>query len=374
MIDLRRRSVEIMARYQSPSGAYVACPNFPTYNYCWYRDGAYCAYAMDLAGQHDSAARFHAWAARAVCARAAVVERAVLKARRGEPLSGADCLHTRYTLDGGEASAEEWPNFQLDGFGTWLWALGEHRRLARRSELDGDLLPAAELVARYLAALWMRACFDCWEEYAEHVHPHTLAAIYGGLRAHSEYAGRDHGAALEAIRGFLDRQGVSNGHFVKFAGTTDVDASLLALAVPYGVYALDDPRIESTVARIEADLRRGGGVHRYAADTYYGGGEWVLLTAWLGWYYARRGERDRAAEALRWVEAQADERGWLPEQVPANLNDPAYLEPWRARWGQAASPLLWSHAMYVVLHRAAGEEGQTTPAPRAVMGRLTKDE
>jgi len=26
-------------------------------------------------------------------------------------------------------------------------------------------------------------------------------------------------------------------------------------------------------------------MHRYADDTYYGGGEWVLLATWLGWYY-----------------------------------------------------------------------------------------
>jgi GH15 family glucan-1,4-alpha-glucosidase len=355
MTPLFERSLEIIRQYQAPSGAYVACPNFPTYHYCWYRDGAYIAYAMDVAGQHDSAARFHAWAARAVCARAEVVERAVAKAKGGQALSGADILHTRYTVDGGEADAEEWPNFQLDGFGTWLWALGEHRRLAGRPELDGDLLQAADLAARYLAALWQQACFDCWEEFRDHVHPYTLAAVYGGLRAHSDYAGRDHAATLEAIRNTLDRDAVADGHFVKFIGATAVDASLLGLAVPYGVYALDDPRVEATVARIEADLRRGGGVHRYAADTYYGGGEWVLLTAWLGWYYALRGERERAAEARRWVEAQADERGWLPEQVPTGLNDPAYLDRWRARWGQSASPLLWSQAMYVVLRETTDD-------------------
>jgi len=47
-------------------------------------------------------------------------------------------------------------------------------------------------------------------------------------------------------------------------------------------------------AKIEADLRQGGGVHRYATDTYYGGGEWVLLTAWLGWYYTKIGANEKA--------------------------------------------------------------------------------
>ena len=102
------------------------------------------------------------------------------------------------------------------------------------------------------------------------------------------------------------------------------------------------------MARIEADLARGGGLHRYAADTYYGGGEWVLLTAWLGWYYAELGEAAKARAALRWVEAQADSHGQLPEQVPTNLIDLDYLQPWRERWGEIANPLLWSHAQYLI--------------------------
>ncbi len=131
---------------------------------------------------------------------------------------------------------------------------------------------------------------------------------------------------------------VADGHFVKFVGSTEVDANLLGLATPFGVVEPDDPAMVATVRRIEADLQRGGGLHRYRADSYYGGGEWILLTAWLGWYYARRGERDKAEAALRWIEAQADADGQLPEQVPLNLNDPAHYAPWRERWGDDCPP------------------------------------
>ena len=123
MSSLFQRSIEIIQVNQGPSGAYVASPNFPTYGYCWFRDGSFIAYAMDLAGQRESSARFHAWAADAVNARADLARRAVVKARRGESLTGADVLHTRYTLDGQDATGEVWPNFQLDGFGTWLESL-----------------------------------------------------------------------------------------------------------------------------------------------------------------------------------------------------------------------------------------------------------
>ena len=146
--------------------------------------------------------------------------------------------------------------------------------------------------------------------------------------------------------------GVSAGHLVKFVGSEVVDASLVGVATPYRLLAPDDPVMEATVVCIEADLHHpGGGVHRYATDTYYGGGEWLLLTAWLGWYYAEVREFERARELLSWVEAQADEEGNLPEQIPHSLNDPAQYQTWRDKWGDIAKPLLWAHAKYLILCR-----------------------
>ena len=46
-------------------------------------------------------------------------------------------------------------------------------------------------VCDYLAALWQLPCYDCWEEFPDRVHPHTLAAIYAGLG----------GAVLVAVAG-----------------------------------------------------------------------------------------------------------------------------------------------------------------------------
>ena len=46
-MDLYHRSIDIIKENQAASGAYVASPSFPTYHYCWLRDGSYIAYAMD---------------------------------------------------------------------------------------------------------------------------------------------------------------------------------------------------------------------------------------------------------------------------------------------------------------------------------------
>lgn len=352
MTDLYRRSVELILENQAPTGAYLASPNFRSYRYSWFRDGSYIAYAMDLAGRLDSAARFHDWAARAILRRADVVERAIAKTGRNEPLEEEDILHTRYTVEGEAVDGKAWPNFQLDGFGTWLWALGEHVGLVG-TQPTTLWREAASLAADYLAALWRRPCYDCWEEFPEKVHTYSLAAIHGGLRAHQQLWDGEHQETLEAIGAFLRERAVSAGRFVKSTGTEEVDGSLLGLATPYRVVDPRHPLMVATVEDIERTLRDGGGVHRYRADTFYGGGEWILLTAWLAWYRLEVGEQDRASELIAWVENQSDETGQLPEQVPSSLNDPSLFEPWRRRWGEIAKPLLWSHASYIIARRGS---------------------
>ena len=48
---------------------------------------------------------------------------------------------------------------------------------------------------------------------------------------------------------------------------------------------------------LEKDLRfPNGGVYRYREDVYYGGGEWILLSAWLGWYYSLSDRNEKAIE------------------------------------------------------------------------------
>jgi GH15 family glucan-1,4-alpha-glucosidase len=354
MDSLLRKSISIILENQAPGGAYVASPNFPAYHYCWFRDGAFIAYAMDRMGEYESARLFHTWAAARINERGQVVNQAILKFKSHQPLTHADYLFTRFKLNGSEGLEEDWPNFQLDGFGTWLWSLNEHIRLSKQT-LTGDLLNAAGLAADYLEALWTSPCFDCWEEFPEQVHPYTLAAIFGGLQAHTALSGRDHSETLAAIRALIVEKWVFNGHFVKFSGKPEVDASLIGLCTPYRVFEPDHPLMAATIEQIEAALTRAGGVHRYRSDTYYGGGEWILLSAWLGWYFAEIGEESslsKARKQLEWVESQFQEEG-LPEQVPANLNDPAYFPVWVERWGRIALPLLWSHASYIILWSAS---------------------
>ena len=355
MDNLLGKSISIILENQAPSGAYIASPNFLPYRYCWFRDGSFTAYAMDLVGEKESAQRFHDWAAARINEREHTVEKAISRFKSHLPLAGSDYLYTRYKLDGSDALDEDWPNFQLDGFGTWLWALNEHRRI-NSLELSDNLLKAASLTAEYLEAMWPSPCFDCWEENPDQVHPYTLAAIYGGLAAHGELSSHLHTSTLGAIRSFILDKWAYKGYFVKFSGSPQVDASLLGLSTPYRVFEPDSDLMKETARQIEIALTCGGGIRRYDSDTYYGGGEWVLLSAWAGWHAAESGDPrgiQKAHQVLDWVENQFQDGG-LPEQIPANLNNPAYFAVWNRRWGKIALPLLWSHANHIILKKKLG--------------------
>lgn len=352
LTDLVRHSVAVIRANQAPTGAYLASPSFPVYRYSWFRDGAFIADAMSRAGQVESADAFFAWCARVLVERRDRIEALVARRAAGETIDPAEHLHTRYTATGEESDAPWW-NFQLDGYGAWLWALGAHA--TRHDRPLEPFLEGAELSARYVASFWDVPSYDWWEEHRDHRHTSTLAALHAGLRAVAGWpqipsAVREASdVAADGIHSTVLADARRLGYLPKWLGGEAVDASLLACGRPFGLLAVDDPIMIATVGRIEADLVHDGGVHRYAEDTYYGGGEWLLLAALLGWQYLALGRADDAHRQLRWVVAHARPDGDLPEQVDDHLLAPDAQPAWRDRWGPAACPLLWSHAMFVTL-------------------------
>lgn len=359
-MTLMEDSVQVILEHQAKSGAYVASPAFAHYQYAWLRDGTFTAYAMNRVGKHESARAFYKWcdyviSRHAKKARAAIT--AVKTREKGDKAGNDRFLHTRYTVEGEEVLGE-WGSFQLDGYGTWLWGLAEHVRQSGEQEMIQELKPSIELTIDYVAACWQLPNFDCWEEGGDRIHPVTLGAIYAGIKAMEPYL-PDRAAELaklgEDIRQFILAYGTAEGRLIKSIGDHAVDASLLWMALPYGVFTENDPLMIRTVQVIEEELRTGYGVHRYPADTYYGGGQWLLLSAWLGWYYAKTDRREEAEQIAVWIASWRQPDG-LPEQVQGHLLSPPHYTSWVERAGHPAVPLLWSHAMYIVL---AVELGQT---------------
>lgn len=307
------RSIEVIKDGQAPSGAYYACPAFENYRYSWFRDGSFVADAMSLVGERESAEAFFDWGAR------------VIEQHHPD-------LHARYTVDG-EPDDGEWPKKQWDGYGLFLWAMARH---SERHGIDASRWrDAVDLTADWLADRWREPCVDWWEE-REGVHPATVACIWAGLAA------ADHPEADAIEREY-------------FAGLAQFrpDASMLAMLPPIGPCDL-----QPILDVVKVDLSPGGGLHRNGDDTYYGGGEWLLLTAMLGIVEARSGwlGKRAARKRLAWVEAHATPEGLLPEQSQDHLLDPSMYQPWVEKWGPPPCPLLWSHAMHLAL---AAELGHT---------------
>jgi isomaltose glucohydrolase len=69
-----------------------------------------------------------------------------------------------------------------------------------------------------------------------------------------------------------------------------------------------------------------------------------------GWATLAMGDAELATRVLAWIEASANDEGYLPEQVAEDVQSPHMFGYWREQWGSTAIPLMWSHAMHVVLH------------------------
>jgi GH15 family glucan-1,4-alpha-glucosidase len=352
-LDLVEASLEVIGAGQASSGAFVAGPTFSQYGYSWFRDGAFIAEALDKVGRIEWAGRFHRWVADVVLSSAASLERAREAARTGRIPDRDDYLHCRYDAEGRPSVDDSWPTFQLDGPGIWLWSLAHH--LLHGGRLDPATHEAVGVTAHYLGDLWQTPCSDAWEEFDEHVHTSTLAAIRVGVEAAVSMEPKlADEPAIARLRDEIEgRMSLVDGAFTKWRGNREVDASLLWMAAPYDWLPPTEARFAATLRRIEGEIiTPGPGVHRYRSDTYYGGGAWPVLTSAYGRVLLRRdepGDVERALRALRWIEAQADDHGRLPEQVADHAFAPGRIDGWRKLWGESARPLLWSHAAYLAL-------------------------
>jgi GH15 family glucan-1,4-alpha-glucosidase len=297
---LAKESIKLILKNQSPSGSYVASPNFEQYNYGWLRDGSFCALAMYRSGQLGSASRFNSWVFRTVAQHSSIFKETIARLKAGLPVSPDKAPPTRFHLDGSveHDHHEVWPNYQLDGYGTWLAILEQ-----TQDSFSGKELESVRLVAEFLALAWRGPCYDCWEEGGGQVHGSTLLAISGGLRSAGSILGDERfNEVHEEISRYIETNFVLNGSLIKLKGKSLVDASLMWAALPHGALDLDSHILQETIRRITAELRgEKGGIYRYLGDTYYGGGHWVLLEGFLGWNAAALGNRQLWEDSKAWI-------------------------------------------------------------------------
>ena len=357
-------AVAAMLACQQDNGALIASPDFEQYHYCWLRDSSFAAYAFDRCGEHEASARYHDWASAAIAGIGEQIDTATQQRQAGQSLDTRTLPPARFRLDG-TVAADGWPNFQVDGYGTWLWALREHLSRAGRGGLPAGFRRSAQRAASYLDAFALDACYDVWEENGDGVHASTLACVYGGLTSAAVLL--DEPGLLRRAREVQSHLRVAAGaagRFRKSSVSTAVDASMLWLATPFALVDDHDPLFEMTLREITGQLTFDGGIRRFPTDTFFGGGAWPVLTAWLGWHQAVTGDLEAAHRNLAWVAGHIDADGRLGEQFGGDRRQPEMYREWVGRWGHPARELLWSHAMFAVLSTELG----TTPAAARTTG------
>lgn len=345
-----RNSVEAILRLQSDTGAFIASPDFAEYHYSWLRDGSFCAYALDRAGEHEASRRFHSWVNGAVSAIAGIIDDVIDRHERGEVLDPSHMPPARFALDGSTVLDDDWPNFQIDGYGTWLWSLGQHLLITGQDDVPSEYVESVKRVGQYLASFALSPCYDVWEESGSSLHTSTLACVYGGLTTAARLVqDRELSERAEVVKERVTVSAAQLGLYPKSNENADVDASSLWLSTPFRVVEPTNSHFTHTVVAIEEGLSLIGGIRRYPTDIYFGSGAWPVLTASLGWHYLTVGDLEGARRCLEWISERFDDEGRLGEQFGGELRDALHYHEWVERWGRPAQDLTWSHAMYVVL-------------------------
>ncbi|MGH9019485.1 MAG: glycoside hydrolase family 15 protein [Acidimicrobiales bacterium] len=371
---LERKSVATILASQDRNGAFIASPDFAQYHFCWLRDASFIAYALDRAGEHESSARYHGWVNDTVQSISGIIDDVVASDQRGDAVDPTLMPPARFALDG-TSVVDDWPNFQIDGYGTWLWSLGEHLKISGRGGLPHELRDSVARVSRYLGTFALHPCFDVWEESGTAIHTSTLACVFAGLTAAAHLLEDDSLARrAEVVRQRVLTATVPGGHYVKSTLNPDVDSSTLWLATPFALVSGADDAFVRTVAEIESTLTLDGGLRRYAADTYFGSGAWPVLTASLGWHRVNVGDLPGALKCRDWVVAKFHSDGRLGEQFGGEGRDPTHYREWVERWGVPAQNLTWSHAMFVILNEAIRDAEATANRSTSAAGQVPRSQ
>ncbi len=371
--SLYRRSLLLMRTQIDDNGSIIAANdsdnlafNGDTYSYMWPRDGALCAYALDLAGYPEISRRFFALAAK-------LIEKEGFFLHKYNP-SGTPASSWHPWILKGEAQLP----IQEDETALVLWALWFHYEKYKDIEFIKPLYRslikrAADMMMSFrddLTGLPLPS-YDLWEE-SHGIHTFTVSAVYGGLmaasaftRAFGEVAKADeYEKAASRMRQAMGKYLYlhDEGRFARMirmrggkvtSVDNTIDASLFG-TFAFGAYEPGDNMVAGTMSQVYDKLHLktpSGGLARYENDGYYRGSDavtgnaWFITTLWTAWYYvdaaSDKAGLDKALDVLKWTAKRALPSGVLSEQINPYTNEPL-----------SVSPLTWSHATFVtVVHK-----------------------
>ncbi len=367
--DLFRKSLLIIRSHLDNRGAVIASCDSDilkngrdTYSYMWPRDGAFTVMALDKAGYTNVTKNFFRF-----CNDVITDDGYFMHKYRADQSIGSS-WHP--WVREGELSLP----IQEDETALIIYALWHHYAKSKDLEFiekvyNSLIRKAADFMTRYIdeSTGLPKPSYDLWEEKYG-VSTFTAASVYGGLIGASRFAGllgKDRGELLyqtfaEKIKkGILDYlYDEKDGYFYKLLykkGKEERIDKTLDVSSIYSLYAFDlldisDEKIEKSIKLAHDKLQiktQIGGFPRYEDDYYYRvsketpGNPWIITTLWIAQYYIKKAKQEKdlnpVVDWLHWACSHALPSGILSEQInPLNGEQ------------LSASPLVWSHAEYVV--------------------------
>ena len=352
-------------------------PSPPTAGYAWLRDGAFTAEGISRYGDVASADRFHDWVARRPRGAAPTTSRRSPRPRptgRDVPVERMlpDPLHLRRRRTAPTRGGTSRPTATA----LWLWSVVDARPAARPRPSTAGARGIARRDRLPRRPSGTGPATTGGRSTSSSAHVSTLGAIHAGLVAPARGPTRGPGrrrpprAVAAAVRDLVRRRARRRARrrptsrtSPSGSGSTRSTARSLACVVPFGlVDAGLGPRARRRSTRSRRDLDVDGGVHRFRADVFYGGGQWPLLSCLLGWNLRGRGRpRRRAARTCCWVADHGRCRtATCPSRSPTTCCTPSAAHEWVDRWGPVATPLLWSHGMFLHPRRRARPASRKT--------------
>lgn len=338
-LAVERSLLVLKALTFAPTGGIVAAPttSLPEqmggsrnwdYRFSWVRDSTFTLYSLLTTGFVEEAEQWRRWLVRAVAGTPSQVN--IMYGIRGErrlseiELTWLDGFAGSKPVRVGNAA---YMQLQLDIFGEVM----DTMELARRSGL-APLEQAWELqkeMVRFVCENWREPDEGIWEMRGgrrHYVHSKVMAwtAVDRGIQAIEKFNVDGDLTRWREVRTQIRDEVLREGYnpqlrsFTQAYGSENVDASLLMLPL-VGFIEAGDPRMRTTVEKIERDLIRDGLVRRYrtqeTADGLTGDeGQFLACSFWLVDYYVLVNERAKARRLFEELLKLPNDVGLLAEE------------------------------------------------------------
>ena len=337
-----RSSLLLKILFFEPPGSIAAAPttSLPEtiggernwdYRFSWIRDSAFTLQALFELGYTKEANQYMNW----LLSESHGIEKNPEKLQIMYGLRGENDLkeETLSHLEGYEGSRpvrignKAHEQKQWDIYGGLLDAVWElHKRGSHA--IDSELWVSLRAIANYVVTIWEKPDNGIWEvrQGLQHFVYSKLMCWVALDRALKLAA--SHGLSgeidlwekeRERIRSAIFKRGWSEKKqsFVQSFGSENLDASLLLMPT-LGFIAGSDPKMRSTIIRIEEELGAGDGLlYRYTPDKLFGGREGAFLVAsfWMVDAYVASGQQKQAVKLFERLLSLSNHLGLFSEEI-----------------------------------------------------------